>query len=283
MSLKQKWKWIYCDHRHWYNSYKIFQNIPTYLPSFISFWLTLVCSGCVFCPPAHLRIFMLEYMLHIYTVYTCTSTYMSTEVHLYSTLNFKLGMFHKLLSLNLLPPSGWNHFPRTSLFSKLHLSSFYYYTHTHTQQCQPWLPPAHQGTVMVYSKWLSLLHCPLLKADWCRSAVLVGYFHLYVMIHWPNGWRLHVCVYPILCVWEMMDPRKYGNADKAEGNVFIWLQGFPQRSQARDKEEVKEEQPSVSPSAISVPIPPHVCLLDCLVNHWDMFVFRHSHPNQRLY
>lgn len=133
MSLKQKWKWIYCDHRHWYNSYKIFQNIPTYLPSFISFWLTLVCSGCVFCPPAHLRIFVLEYMLHIYTVYTCTSTYMSTEVHLYSTLNFKLGMFHKLLSLNLLPPSGWNHFPRTSLFSKLHLSSFYYYyTHTHT-------------------------------------------------------------------------------------------------------------------------------------------------------
>lgn len=31
----------------------------------------------------------------------------------------------------------------------------------------------------------------------------------------------------------MMDPRKCGTADTADGNVFIWLQGIPQRFEAR--------------------------------------------------
>lgn len=35
----------------------------------------------------------------------------------------------------------------------------------------------------------------------------------------------------------MMDPRKCRSADTADGNVFIWLQGIPQRSEAKTRAE----------------------------------------------
>lgn len=38
-----------------------------------------------------------------------------------------------------------------------------------------------------------------------------------------------------------MNPRNCGTADMADGNIFIWLQGIPQGSQARmQAEECKD-------------------------------------------
>lgn len=41
-----------------------------------------------------------------------------------------------------------------------------------------------------------------------------------------------MCVVGVTVGVGMVDPRKCGTADMADGNVFIWLQGSPQRSEA---------------------------------------------------
>ena len=59
---------------------------------------------------------------------------------------------------------------------------------------------------------------------------------------WKEAFSMRESACVCVCVCDfvgvgMMGPRKRGTADTADGNVFIWLRGIPQRSEAKMQAE----------------------------------------------